>query len=127
MAECGPGQKEMAPEHCRDIAYIDDNGDPQKISRNHWIVWKLEVNWLDALIDISLTTCYECDGKIVANTMLHDNQMVQIRLQNDPDLETGINPFQGVLAKVNGNPFDLSPQIVLDYLAESGLLSTGAE
>ena len=124
---CGPGQKHMVPDDCRDVAYIDANGTPQKVQRNHWIVWKFEVNCLDALIDIGLTTCYQCEGKIVANTATEDNQMIRYRLQNNDDVNTGVNPFQGALARVGGNPFDLSPQTVLDYLAESGLLHTDTD
>ena len=124
---CGPGQKEMQREHCRDVAYIDDNGNPQKVSRKHWIVWKLEVNCLDFLIDIGLTTCYHKEGYIVANTHEEDNQMIRYRLSNSDDVISHINHFQGAVAKVGGNPFDLSPQVVLDYLAESGLLPTAPE
>ena len=100
MADCGPGQKLMAPDDCRDVAIIDEDGNAQKIKRDHWIVWKLEIDCLHSLIDIGLTSAYTHNGTIVANTATEDNQMVHYRLQNNADVNTGINPYQGALAKV---------------------------
>ena len=127
MADCGPGQKLMAPDDCRDVAIIDEDGNAQKIKRDHWIVWKLEIDCLHSLIDIGLTSAYTHNGTIVANTATEENQMVHYRLQNNADVNTGINPYQGALAKVGGNPFDLSAQTILDYLAESDQLPTNKD
>tara|TARA_R100000656_G_C3872091_1_gene112413 strand:- start:82 stop:477 length:396 start_codon:yes stop_codon:yes gene_type:complete len=127
MAECGPGQKEIPDNQCRDVAYIDADGNAQIAKRDHWIVWTVQINCLEGVVEVALTSCYHAGDITVANTHETDDQMVHITMYNRVDVTTDVNYFQELIQKVNGNPFQLTPQIILDYLEESDQLPTRTE
>ena len=124
MAECGPGQKEIPADQCKEIAYIAEDGTAQKTTRNHWIVWTCQINCLEGVVEVAVTSAYQVGNLTVANISETDDQMVHVQLYNRVDVTTDMNYFQELLQKVDGNPFALSPQIVLDYLVECGKLPT---
>lgn len=124
---CGPGHKFQTAEHCKVVAYIDPDGVPQKTTRNHWVVWTCQVNALEHRIEVGFTSCYHTADGCHPNLTQADPQITHLMLTDKDDLSTKRNYWVELLAMVGGNPFAISPQVVIDYVADAGILPTVPE
>ena len=124
---CPSGHKVQTAEHTKVIAYVDGDGVPQKVTRDYWVVWTCQVNTLEHVIEMALTSCYHTDEGCHPNLTDSDKQMTHVTLVDAVDEAYGKNPWVELLATVDGNPAAISPQVVLDYVADAGILPTVPE
>lgn len=125
---CPDGHKSQTAEHAKVMAIIDADGEPQKVTRGYWVVWTCQINTLQHLIEMGLTSCYHLDADgCHPNLTDSDPQMTHVTLVDAVDEAYGKNPWVELLAMVDGNPFAISPQVVIDYVADAGILPTVPE
>ena len=124
MSYSPAGHKFQTAEYCKEIAYVDPEGVPQKTTRNHWVVWTCQVNTLQHRVEMGMTACYHTEDGCHPNLTDADEQMAHMTLTDQVDGSHHRNFWVELLATVDGNPFAISPQVVLDYVADAGILPT---